>query len=100
MQGNNKLRCRINETKSQPKQFSIKIAICIIENLYKDKNTHQIQGQIGIYGINKRDHMIYTSKGIYVTTVDFDHLFRLADKKMHLNYREYLLPNVISIQKT
>lgn len=36
---------------------------------------HQMQGQMGIYGINQSELIIYTQKGIHVSTLEFDKQF-------------------------
>ncbi|CAC5419442.1 unnamed protein product [Mytilus coruscus] len=45
------------------------------DKLHMDEHYHEIQGQMGIDGLDKCDLVIYTSKGICVTTVDFDPFF-------------------------
>ncbi|CAG2255270.1 unnamed protein product [Mytilus edulis] len=68
---------------------------------HKNDYYHQIQGQMGIYGLDKCDLVIYTSKGICVTTVDFDPIFfNNMVTKLDKFYREHLLPYAISIWRT
>ncbi|CAG2251557.1 unnamed protein product [Mytilus edulis] len=68
---------------------------------HKNDYYHQIQGQMGIYGLDKCDLVIYTTKGICVTTVDFDPIFfNNMVTKLDKFYREHLLPYAISIWRT
>ncbi|CAC5410112.1 unnamed protein product [Mytilus coruscus] len=63
------------------------------DKLYKNDYYHQIQEQrqMGIYGLDKCDLVIYTSKGICVTTVDFDPIFfNNMLTKLDKFYREHL----------
>ncbi|XP_076071139.1 uncharacterized protein LOC143042618 isoform X1 [Mytilus galloprovincialis] len=67
-----------------------------IDKSHKNDYYHQIQGKMGIYGLDKCDLVIYTSKGICVTTVDFDPIFfNNMVTKLDKFYREHLLPYAI-----
>ena len=52
---------------------------------------HQMQGQMGIYGINQSHLVLYTKKGICVARADFNHDFfqRMLNNWTH--FSNYIL---------
>lgn len=53
----------------------------------------QIQGQLGLYGYEDADLVIYTRKGIHVSHVHFDkEFFSSMVQKLVLFHKNYVLP--------
>lgn len=74
------VKCPFADKNVNPKEVALKKG-CVIDSSGELKVTdkcdyyHQIQGQMGIYGIQESDLVVFTKKGIAVANATFDRLF-------------------------
>ncbi|KAJ8300731.1 hypothetical protein KUTeg_022250 [Tegillarca granosa] len=62
----------------------------------KDKYYTQIQGQMGVYGINLCDFVLCTSEGIFVETVSFEkELWSKMKEKLSAFYKKFVAPEIV-----
>ena len=55
----------------------------------------QIQGQLGLFGLTECDLVIYTTKGIHISTASFDNAYFLKMlEKLLLFHQKYVLPHI------
>jgi len=55
----------------------------------------QIQGQLGLYGYSECDLLIYTEKGIHISTAKFDEQYYSEMlTKLHKFYSTYVVPRI------
>lgn len=55
----------------------------------------QIQGQLGLYELDERDLVIYTKKGIHISTVRFDEEYFLSMiQKLLKFHRKYVMERI------
>lgn len=74
------VKCPFSSRDEDPKHVCLKKGCVFNENgeIVVTENCeyyHQMQGQMGIYGINQSNLVLYTKKGICVARADFDHDF-------------------------
>ncbi|XP_063438313.1 uncharacterized protein LOC134719237 [Mytilus trossulus] len=98
------VKCPFADRNLNPKEVAIKKG-CVLNSSGELQVTdkceyyHQIQGQMGIYGIHKSDLVVFTKKGIAVASATFDPLFfeRMC-KKFQLFFQNHLAKALISCQ--
>ncbi|KAJ8315882.1 hypothetical protein KUTeg_006558 [Tegillarca granosa] len=62
----------------------------------KDKYYTQIQGQMGVCGINLCDFVLCTSEGIFVETVSFEkELWSKMKEKLSAFYKKFVAPEIV-----
>lgn len=61
---------------------------------------YQVQGQMGLLGIDSCDLVLYTTKGISVESIDFDQeFFRAMIEKLDCFFKKYLFPYAVNLFK-
>nr|XP_034325261.1 uncharacterized protein LOC105329320 isoform X3 [Crassostrea gigas] len=95
------IKCPYSLRHMHPREVAIQKGCVIIGNkslvTEKSEYYHQMQGQMGIYGISCCDLVIYTEKGIHVSQLDFDEKF-FSDivMKMKEFFDKYLFQHLLA----
>lgn len=90
------VKCPYSLKDSHPKEVALLRGCQMVnDNLVLQPDSdyfHQVQGQMGIYGFDKCDLIIYTKQGICTVSVDFDNVFfeSMLEKLSHF-FKEKLL---------
>jgi hypothetical protein len=95
------IKCPFSSRHLHPKEVAVQKGCSIVGNISvvtdKSEYYHQMQGQMGIYGIPCCDLVIYTEKGIHVSHLQFDEKF-FCDMIMKMNvfFDQYLFQHLLA----
>lgn len=93
------VKCPYTHRNDHPKDVAL-LKGCSLENnklvlLPTSDYYHQVQGQMGLYGVDECDLIIYTCKGIAVVTVNFDiSFFDNMIHKLKMFFRNHLVKTI------
>lgn len=94
------IKCPYALKHMHPKEVALQKGCITVDNksVVSEKSDyyHQMQGQMGIYGIHTCDLVIYTQKGIHVSQVEFDEaFFNNMLKKISIFFHQYLFKHLL-----